>query len=328
MTALRWTASLLLALLSAVAFVLGAVAYWGQNYLLNTAAFVELLQPLPQNSQVQQTAIEEITAEMEAWVAQFADEKIRPVPLLGDTMAEQVTTQSALLLGPAIALAAPTFFAEGAVTQVWDQGLTDVHTQLVTALDSNDPAAQVTLDVQPLMDLAVESARPALETEIEESFGTYDPRRYALEAAVSAAGSFAAPEMEPVVIMEVPNLSAWRPIYKSMSMGAWPYLLGGGVALVLAVAYSPRRPAALAVAGGAVAALAWAVPAAIGAATSADGLGIDPGWQVVGQVATELATAPLVSLLHVILWVGVAAAVVGVGGLFLMPAARGRLASH
>ena len=231
---------------------LGTVTYWGHRTVTDTERFLETMQPLAYDEDVQDSLAVFITDKIEA--------QIDPEELVNQLFAgliEQYPSLKALV--PIVAGAVDSLIAQvvdrlvrsDQFKQLWDLANTAAQKSLMAILEGRDGGPVSLQGDEVVLDISV------LVDQVKQGL---------VDRGFAAAANINIPEADrQVVLLEAPQLAQIRTIYTYTSPVAASLIFIALLLLILAVVLARRRPRMVAWAGGG---------AAVGGGLLVIGLGI------------------------------------------------------
>ncbi len=248
----RSIAALLALILGLGLLPLGTVTYWGNRTVTDTERYLETMEPLAYNEQVQDS--------LSVFITDKIEEQIDPEALVNQVFAGLIEQYPALkALVPIVAGAVDSLIAQVVdrlvrseqFQQLWNLANTAAQQSLIAILEGRDDGPvslqgdEVVLDIGVLLDQVKQGL-------VDQGFA-------------AAANINVAQADRQIVLLEAPQLAQIRTIYSFTSPVAAGLVFFAVLLLVLAVVLARRRPRMVAWAGGG---------AAVGGALLIVGLGI------------------------------------------------------
>jgi hypothetical protein len=251
----RSIAALLVLILGLVLLPIGTVTYWGHRTVTDSERYLETMQPLAYDEDVQ--------ASVSTFLTDKIEEQVDPEALVNQLFAgliEQYPSLKALV--PVVSGAIDSLIAQvvdrlvrsDQFKQLWDLANVAAQKSLMAILEGRDDGPvslqgdEVVLDISALID------------QVKQGL---------VDRGFSAAANINVPEADrQIVLLEAPQLAQIRTIYSLTSPVAAGLVYVAILLLVLAVVLARRRPRMTAWAGGG---------AAVGGGLLVIGLGIGQG---------------------------------------------------
>ena len=248
----RSIAALLALILGLGLLPLGTVTYWGHRTVTDTERYLETMQPLAYDEDVQDSLAVFITDKIEA--------QIDPEELVNQLFAGLIEEYPSLkALVPIISGAVDSLIAQvvdrlvrsDQFKQLWDLANTAAQKSLMAILEGRDDGPVSLQGDEVVLDISV------LVDQVKQGL---------VDRGFAAAANINIPEADrQVVLLEAPQLAQIRTIYTYTSPVAASLIFVAMLLLILAVVLARRRPRMVAWAGGG---------AAVGGGLLVIGLGI------------------------------------------------------
>jgi hypothetical protein len=248
----RSIAALLALILGLGLLPLGTVTYWGHRTVTDTERYLETMEPLAYNEQVQDS--------LSVFITEKIEEQVDPEELVNQVFAGLIEEYPSLkALVPIVAGAVDSLIAQVVdrlvrseqFQQLWNLANTAAQKGLIAILEGRDDGPvslqgdEVVLDIGSLID------------QVKQGL---------VDRGFAAAANINVPQADrQIVLLEAPQLAQIRTIYSFTSPVAAGLVFFAVLLLVLAVVLARRRPRMVAWAGGG---------AAVGGVLLVVGLGI------------------------------------------------------
>lgn len=308
MLAIRWVLAALLLIASAASLCLGLVGNWTRDYVANTDTFVSTLAPLAQDVRVQRIVSERAgsavkQAVLDAPVTSTVDQLINPngsgSGVLG-ALSGLVTGSVEQAVG-AVADQAETMTQDSTIqlmqspafSPVFNQVIEDLHSQLISALESPEQVSPdpvlLTLQVDPIVDAATKN----------------------LTGTAGLVAGLIPQTGQRIPLFQIKNLDQWKPWYGLIVEDSQKFFLISGAFALLALLIAPRRFIALALLGVAAACLAGYVVLKQPEIGQKMFVALDPSLSGIASDMWHRFTDPLAQSLKPVVYAGAAVALTG-----------------